>query len=378
MLANIEFQDTRLVDAAAAWLRGRVPSSWRVEQLPSPSGEVDAMLLVRAESGFSTTIAVEAKQALSPRGVDGLLPSLGRQLRSMAGDVPVLIVAPWLSARTRERLVGAEMNYIDLTGNARLQLSEPALFIESEGASRDPQPAQRGGARVRGPKAARVLRLLADVSPPYGVREIAVATGLTPGYVSRLLDTLDREALLERSARGGVESVAVTELLRRWAETYDVLSTNEASAYLAPNGAVDALDRLGRLDGAGRPVVTGSFAARRLAPVAASTLLMAYSDRVEELAGALELLPADDGANVVLLRPFDEVAMARASEDRGVAYAAPSQVAVDCLTGTGRMPAEGEAVLAWMQESDVWRATSLASAAARAASEHARPTGETP
>ena len=29
-------------------------------------------------------------------------------------------------------------------------------------------------------------------------------------------------------------------------------------------------------------------------------------------------------------------------------YVAPSQAVVDCLTGTGRMPAEGEAVLEWM------------------------------
>jgi hypothetical protein len=36
----------------------------------------------------------------------------------MTGNAPVLIVAPWLSARTRELLAERGINYIDQTGNA--------------------------------------------------------------------------------------------------------------------------------------------------------------------------------------------------------------------------------------------------------------------
>ena len=39
------------------------------------------------------------------------------------------------------------------------------------------------------------------------------------GYVSRVPDTLDDEALVDRSIRGRVESVDVPRLLRRWAQT---------------------------------------------------------------------------------------------------------------------------------------------------------------
>jgi hypothetical protein len=49
------------------------------------------------------------------------------------------------------------------------------------------------------------------------------------------------------------------------------------------------------------------------------------------------------------------------TEDAGVTYVAPSQVVVDCLTGTGRMPAEGEALMSWMTENESsWRYASLA------------------
>jgi Domain of unknown function (DUF1905)/Bacteriocin-protection, YdeI or OmpD-Associated len=59
-------------------------------------------------------------------------------------------------------------------------------------------------------------------------------------------------------------------------------------------------------------------------------------------------------------RPFDRVVWLQTSVDGGLRYAAPSQVAVDCLSGNGRMPAEGEALLEWMlaNESE-WRADSL-------------------
>jgi hypothetical protein len=62
----------------------------------------------------------------------------------------------------------------------------------------------------------------------------------------------------------------------------------------------------------------------------------------------------------MLLRPFDPIVFARTRIEDGLRYAAPSQVAVDCLTGNGRMPAEGEALLRWMQANEpAWRLGSL-------------------
>lgn len=54
-------------------------------------------------------------------------------------------------------------------------------------------------------------------------------------------------------------------------------------------------------------VVIGSFAAVRLAPVAAPAVLMAYCANVRSTAASLDLLPGRAGADVALLRPFDPV-----------------------------------------------------------------------
>ena len=253
------------------------------------------------------------------------------------------------------------MNYVDLTGNALVRLENPALFIQTQGASRDPSPVPRGKARVRGPRAGRLIRMLVDVCPPYGVRELADAAGLAPGYVSRLLDALDEDALAERSKRGRVQAVDVAGLLRRWAQSYDVFSSNDAATFLAPRGAAQALLLLADLPEAAQTAVTGSFAAVRLAPVAGPALLCVYCENVDALAEALDLMPTDEGANVALLRPFDPVVWQRTDRQDGIRYAAPSQAAIDCLTGNGRMPAEGEALLQWMLANEQqWRLDSLA------------------
>jgi hypothetical protein len=367
MSANATTEETDLIDRAVELLTGWLPSGWAAERTerqivgpygPTPS-RVDAVVDIRGLNA-NATFAVEAKRSFEPRDVERLLPGLSRTLRSLAGNVPLLVVAMWLSARTQELLREEGINYIDLTGNAWIRLDYPAVFVRNIGATRNPEPREREPARVRGPKAGRLVRTLIDVCPPYGVRELADAAELAPGYVSRLLDALDRDALVDRSRKGEVVAVDYPALLRRWVETYDVLRSNEARRFIAPEGTGKSLENLKSIQTMGIVAVTGSFAAVRFAPVAAPALLLAYVENVPAVIDVLNLLPADEGANVVLLRPFDTVVWQGLSRDDGITYVAPPQVAADCLTGTGRMPAEGEALMAWMAEhEDRWRLQSL-------------------
>jgi DNA-binding transcriptional ArsR family regulator len=364
--ANIVIQETELVDAAVSWLSGSLPRGWAAQRstwnVVGPNGRepttIDPVITLKG-SNSTATFVVEAKRSVSPRDVERLMAGLSRTLRTFA-NVSVLVVAPWLSARTQELLRKEEINYVDLTGNAWVRADYPAVFIRTVGATRNPEPAAREAARLRGPKAGRLVRALVDVRPPYGVRELAESIGLTAGYVSRLLDSLDRDALVDRSRKGEVAAVDYSSLLRRWVETYDVLKSNEARRFVAPEVPRKSLLRLKSSPSPGRVAVTGSFAAGRIAPVAAPSLLLAYATDIAATADALNLLPADEGANVILLCPYDEAVWSRLDRDDGISYVAPSQAAADCLTGTGRMPAEGEALLAWMVENERrWRVPSL-------------------
>lgn len=367
--ANTTELENVLVSRAVDWLRTALPPGWTVDinstaygipNLSEPQ-RLDRAIDITTNQSMGGTLIVEAKRSFTPRDADVFSQPLARQLRTLSHNTPILVVSEWLSQRTRELLEEQGIGYLDLTGNALIRLDNPAVFIRSMGSARAPKPVQRGTVRLRGAKAARVLRLLVDVRPPFGVRQIGSVAGVAVSYVSRLLDFLDQEALIERSTRGRVESVDIPRLLRRWGNEYDVYRTNETSSYLAPQGVQQVLEQIRGSAALGSSVVaTGSFAAVRLAPVAAPALLTLYCSDPDGLALPLDLLPADEGSNVALLRPYDKVVWERTSSEDGICYAAPSQVAVDCLTGNGRMPAEGNALLTWMTENEsAWRLPSL-------------------
>ena len=184
----------------------------------------------------------------------------------------------------------------------------------------------------------------------------------TPAGYPHCSTALDAEALIDRGKRGDVISADPVGIVRRWSDSYDLLKTNTAHTFITPNGARHALQSLLEAQTVAiRWGVTGSFGAVELAPVAAPALLTVYVSAPDLVARELGLLPAEQGVDVVLLSPYDEVVWDRMTNRNGISIVAPPQLAVDCLTGTGRMPAEGEAVLTWMAErEDEWRIPSLA------------------
>jgi hypothetical protein len=365
--ANSSETESSLLDQAIAWLQDRLPRGWSVEGAPEgsvdPTGApLDSRIFLKAPNQTSSAIAVDERESVSPRTVLDLIYPRVQTARSMGAPLPLMVVAPWLSKRTRELLAERDLSYIDLTGNALLRIENPPFYLQTAGAERNPAPKERGRAQLRGAKAARLIRLLIDVRPPYDLSELAAATNLAPGYVSRLLDTLNREALIERPSRGPVEAVDIAGLARRWASSYDVFRSNGALSLIAPSGPKVFMEEVANPNmSEPRMAITGSFAASEMmAPIAAPALLLAYCERPQELASEHGLLRSEEGANVVLLSPFDPVVWARTEFHNDLTYVAPSQVVVDCLTGNGRMPAEGEALLDWMVNSEAaWRVSKL-------------------
>lgn len=338
-----------LLKQARLALETRLPTGWTVIPLPAPAMSIDAVWQVRAPDGTTSPIAVEAKSALAPRDVLTIVAALNKYQTSAR-----LAVAPFLSRSARERLREAGTGYVDLTGNTRLTVPMPGLFIETEGADKDPNPS--GGPRrsLKGAKARRLVRALCDYRQPVAVGELAKRAGIDTGYASRLLDFLLREDLITRVPRGPVLRVAWNQLLRRWAQDYSVLTTNVAARYIAPRGIQALVDGLKHTKL--RYAATGSLAANRVSPVAPTKLAMCYVDDTAEAAGQLGLTSTDIGANVLLLRPDDDIAFERTKTVDGINCAALSQVVVDLLTSPGRGPAEGEALMDWMaKDENAWR-----------------------
>lgn len=346
---NMPILDNSAMNAGLASLRERLPSTWLLERSPGRDEGFDALVTVTSKGGDQLTLAIEFKPRLEPREV----ARLAQRLRDSQPDLVPLVISPYLSPRTRQLLTEAELGYLDLAGNSWLTTERPAIFIHTTGSEQNPDPELRPARSLQGPVAGRIVRTLCDQSGPLGVRELAALVQADPGYVSRLVQLLEKEALVERQPRGPVHTVHWEALLRRWAEEFNPLEPERVQAFLDPRGLPAFTEKLKHAPF--RYAVTGSLAVQDVAPIASPRLATVYVDEPVQAAEALGLIPAEAGINVWLVQPFDQVVYAQCRLP--LRHAALSQVVVDLLHSPGRGPQEAEELIKWMRgHENVWRA----------------------
>jgi hypothetical protein len=337
---NMNNSNNSLLAGASRVLQARLPPGWAIERVAA-SGRT-ARLRITSKEGQSRELTVSTMSRPDPRSA-----------RQITKERPLLVTAPYLSRGVREAIQDEGASYVDQTGNVRVVLDGPGLFIMTIGAESNPWPEERRF-KLRGSKAGRVVCALAQAKPPLGVRELAAVADTDPGYVSRLLGMLDREAIVDRTARGRVERIDWRKLLLRWSEEAPLKSRTTASTWLAARGLRSLWDSLRATD---IPyLVTGSAVAAGIAPVAPTRLASVYVEDAEGAAKALGLRAADAGANVVLLQPEDRSLFERTDARDGLRTAKLPVVVADLLSGPGRSPAEAESLLDWMAaHEDAWR-----------------------
>lgn len=340
-------------------LTSRLPTTWTLvarDEVPFGARRVDTVLTLTDPTGTTVDLAVEAKRIVERR-------DLGRirdRLEDIIGesDAQGLVAARYLSPQVRKELARLGLSYADATGNMRIALESPPIFIADRVTDRDPW---RGPGRPRGSlkgePAARIVRTLVDYRGPFSISELIATSGASTGATYRVRDYLIEEGLLEQLPDATYQVPDWQKLLRSWAADY-VAPPVSIRTFIAPRGIDSLTKAVAGTDGL-LYAITGSLAAGEWAPYAASKLARIYVQDIDAAAARLDLRPTDVGQNVLLVEPRDPNSIVFANTwtaSNGVALAAPSQVAVDLLNGPGRNPAEGEALMAWMATNEaVWR-----------------------
>jgi hypothetical protein len=345
--------------STVAVLESRLPPEWslRVEHYPSTGADrrIDAVLRIRSPEGGEAAIAVEAKVLVEPRDVAALRERL-QSFDEQSGNLG-MVVARYLGKSVRERLAEAGLSYADASGNVRMATRSPGLFISDRGADRDPW---RGPGRpkesLNGEPAAKVVRALADHARSWKITELVKVSAASTGSVYRVVEFLEKEDLASRTADGEIVVPNWAALLRRWSEDYQFIGSNVVTRWVAPRGLPTFLDRL-RQSSPNEYAVTGTVAAAAWAPYAPARSAMVYVTDAERAAREWGLRASDRGVNVLLAEPAYGVALARTRRELdGLTVAAPTQVAVDLMSGPGRSPAEAEELLEWMGRNEYsWR-----------------------
>ncbi|WP_228282675.1 hypothetical protein [Brevibacterium atlanticum] len=353
--------ESQLLDAAEDQLRRRLPADWQVgidrgDDRRGRAVQADGRLRIKAPGARERLIPVEVKRTLEPRDIPSVVEALMKRWVGSRGE-PAVVVTKYLTSSVRDRLSAAGLSYVDATGNVRLEIDDPALFVSDRGADADPW---RGPGRpkgdLKGAPAAAIVRALCDRPGSWRMRELIEAAGVSAGSVYRVVDFLEAQDLVAREARGELDVKDWAELLRRWSVDYRFLETNSVTSWLAPRGIDSIIDRAVS-EGADDYAVTGSLAAATWSEYAPTRSIMLYADRPSEIASRWGLRSVDSGVNVLVAVPAYPVLTRRVSvRNDGLRIAAPAQVAADLLTGPGRAPAEGEDLIRWMRANEeMWR-----------------------
>ena len=152
IMRNSSISETKLINTAIKAIGTRLPPRWllldREREATGWSPEnaariADAIWELRDPAGHSSDIIVEVKANLvEPRMVDRVasqLKALSNSRHEQAGATPAcMLISTYLSPLTRKHLTEAGISYADATGNIRFAVDRPAVYIEIQGADRNP------------------------------------------------------------------------------------------------------------------------------------------------------------------------------------------------------------------------------------------------
>jgi hypothetical protein len=270
---------------------------------------------------------IEVKSSSRP----GQIERAAQQLRTYADEdvIPVLVV-PFMSRAGAETADRARLNWMDLSGNAHIRAENLHLWVV--GRPNELRPRGRPSSPFA-PKSARVTRtLLLDPYRWWFQKDLAAATGLDDGNVSRIVRRLDEEFLIERRDRR-LRPRDPDLLLDAWAQDYRFSSHDILPAHLSGTGVDLARDLADHLEALGiHHAFTGLPAAWVMDQFARFRLTTVYVDGdPREAAELLDVRRVTKGANIQLVGPNDAGVFNGEGRYSGLNCVAPVQVYLDLL-----------------------------------------------
>ena len=278
------------------------------ERSAGPDQRVDAIFNIR-HGEESHKLIIEVKANGQPRFVRNAI----YQLRNYAAhlkqvsfsDVTLVLISPYLSPESRSICDEHNVAYLDLYGNARIFFD--GVYIEKAVADK-PKSETRSLRSIFSPKASQILQIiLREPQHNWRVAELAERADVSLGHVSNV-----RKALLEREwIEENDEGVALAKpsaLLDAWRNNYKRPNGERVNGYTHLHGR--ELEK--RLQATLNPyendplaIYSMHSAAQWIAPFVRNSTHTFYADEegTERLQHALEMSPAQKGANVVIQIP---------------------------------------------------------------------------
>jgi hypothetical protein len=241
-------------------------------------------------------------------------------------------VAPFMGPKARKFLKRRSQSWMDLSGNADIRGLGLCIVVQGKP---NTYAAPGRPSTAFSPKASRLSRaMLMEPEKWWRQTELVDATGLSAGYVSKVVGRLEDDGLVERGDNGHIRPKDPSLLLDAWSQIYD-FSRHEISRYhaLGNTGAAvlsrlaASLDERGDLNWA----ATGLAASWQIDRFADFRLVTIYVSKPLLDPEHLSLRSVERGENVWVVVPRDEGVLHGSQEFKGVRCAHPVQVYLDLL-----------------------------------------------
>lgn len=306
----------RLPDLLAGWFEATPPTL-----STSPEGALHADV-----AGLRLHMTITASDQI------GTLSSAARHLaRAAATDRIPLVVVPYMGPTARAWAKEQGLAWADLSGNVHLRA--PGVYVQVDG---QPNRYKRPGrpSHAFTPRYARVPRvLLTEPDRAWLQRDLAAATDLPAGTVSKVVRTLRHEGLITRDSAGALRVQEPSVLLDAWAQQADFQQHHIRRFHAVSRGGPDVLNRLAeRLRTSDTTwAATGLAAAWLQTNYADFRLTTLYTDPFPLHLDRLGLREVERGENVWLVAPRDPGVFHARSERAGVWCVHPVQTYIDLL-----------------------------------------------
>jgi len=256
-----------------------------------------------------------------------------------------IIVAPYVSELGRETCKKMGVGFLDLSGNAYLDIN--SFYLEIEGKP-NKFKVKRGLESLFMPKAERILRFHLLKTWPEGkwagsYRDIAKDVSVSLGQVVKVNKKLDELGFWIEEQKG-LKRLDRAKLLDIWRDNYR-FDKNKIFSFYSMKQIPEIEEKISEFCENKNILyaLTLFSGANRLAPFTRYTIATSYySGDIDELKKALDLKEVSTGANVQIVLPYDEGVYYKTEKVNSVIAANPVQIYLDLYNykGRGREQAE--------------------------------------
>jgi hypothetical protein len=310
---------------------------------PSLSESSSIADMVCSIPGSNYRFALKAKPSGQPRYVRDAVNEL-LLLQTRNPKQYGIIVAPFISTEAAKICKDADIGYLDLSGNCRLAFKN--IFIEKV-CQPNKFSFKRELTSLYSPKSERILRVLLTYPyQPWRTVELAQKAEVSIGLISYVKKQLgDREWI--QIGEEGFALIQPEALLEEWSKNYSYKKNEITDCYTlsSPAELENTVKNYSSANSEITYALTGFSAANYYAPMVRNQRSMIYLSDVNDLViQQLNLKSVTSGANVSLLKPYDDGVFLDLREVNGVLAVSPIQAYLDLKNYRGRGEEAADAI----------------------------------